>query len=99
MPIKRILVVAATAIAVAGFVSGLDCEAGETPTLAQIKGVLQQCVDKQNRTPGIVVGVIDTNRTNVVAYGIRERGRAEEVDGDSIFEIGSITKVFTTTTP
>lgn len=76
-------------------VSGVDCEAAETPTIAQIKKALQECVDKQNRTPGIVVGVIDVNRTNVVAYGVRERGKAGKVDGDSIFEIGSITKVFT----
>ncbi len=65
------------------------------PTADQIREVLQRCVDRQNRTPGIVVGVIDANGTNVVAYGKRERGNAEKVDGDSIFEIGSITKVST----
>jgi serine-type D-Ala-D-Ala carboxypeptidase/endopeptidase len=79
------------------FNSHLDCFAAGTATVAEIKRILQQCVDRQNRTPGIVVGVIDTNRTNVIAYGVRERGRVEKVDGDSVFEIGSITKVFTTT--
>ncbi len=73
-----------------------DCEAAETPSVPQIKKVLEQCVVGQNRTPGIVVGVIGANGTNVVAYGLRERGKAGKVDGDSIFEIGSITKVFTT---
>ena len=75
----------------------VDCGAGETPTVAQIKAVLQQCVVGQNRTPGIVVGVIDANGTNVVANGVRERGKVDRVDGDSIFELGSITKLFTTT--
>ncbi len=87
------------ALAVLTFCFGfpIDCLAAETPSVTEIKKILQQCVDKQNRMPGIVVGVIDTNRTNVIAYGVRERGKVEKVDGDSIFEIGSITKVFTTT--
>ncbi len=53
-------------------------------------------MDKQNRAPGIVVGIISEKGTRVVAYGERERGKAEAVNGDTIFEIGSITKVFTT---
>jgi len=78
-------------------ISSTDCEAAETPTVTEIRKVLQQCVDKQNLTPGIVVGVINGNQTHVVAYGVRERGKAGKLDGDSLFEIGSITKVFTTT--
>jgi CubicO group peptidase (beta-lactamase class C family) len=65
-------------------------------TAAEIKSLLEMCVNKQHRAPGIVVGVIDDSGTKVVAYGKRERGKPEPVDGDSIFEIGSVTKVFTT---
>jgi CubicO group peptidase (beta-lactamase class C family) len=76
-------------------VSSVDCQAAETLDAAQIRKVLQQCVDGQKRTPGIVAGVIDPHGTNVIAYGNRERGKPDKVDGDSIFEIGSIAKVFT----
>jgi CubicO group peptidase (beta-lactamase class C family) len=63
---------------------------------AEIKSVLQTCVDKQHRAPGIVVGVVDKGGTKIIAYGRKERGKPEPVDGDTLFEIGSITKVFTT---
>jgi CubicO group peptidase (beta-lactamase class C family) len=69
---------------------------GAPQTEAEIKSVLQNCVDKQHRAPGIVVAVIDDSGTQVVAYGQRERGKPDAVDGDTLFEIGSITKVFTT---
>jgi serine-type D-Ala-D-Ala carboxypeptidase/endopeptidase len=87
----------AVAMVVLGCGFHMDCQAADTPSVAEIKQLLRQCVDAQNRTPGVVVGVISTKRTNVVAYGVPERGRDGTLSGDSIFEIGSITKVFTTT--
>ena len=71
------------------------CEGGETPSTATIKEVLQKCVEKQNRAPGMVEGLVDKNGVTIVAWGKREDGKADEVNGDTIFEIGSITKVFT----
>jgi D-alanyl-D-alanine-carboxypeptidase/D-alanyl-D-alanine-endopeptidase len=68
--------------------------AGRSPQ--EIKQLLGQCVDEQKRAPGIVVGVIDTRGTNIYAHGVCERGKTNEVNGDTLFEIGSITKVFTT---
>jgi len=65
-------------------------------TEAAIKALLKICVDEQHRAPGIVVGVVDDLGTKVVGYGKRLRGKPEPVDGDTLFEIGSITKVFTT---
>src|SRR5438067_6153489 len=40
-------------------------------------------------------GVIDPNGRRVVAYGKLANGDPRTLDGDTIFEIGSITKVFT----
>jgi serine-type D-Ala-D-Ala carboxypeptidase/endopeptidase len=71
------------------------CEAGGTPSAEAMKKVLQQCVEKEKRAPGIVAGLVDKNGATVAAWGRREDGKPEEVNGDTIFEIGSITKVFT----
>lgn len=71
------------------------CAGEETPSAAKIKEVLRRCVEKQKRAPGIVAAVIDKNGATVVAWGKREDGQPDEVNGDTLFEIGSITKVFT----
>lgn len=49
--------------------------------------------DKQN--VGIVVGVIDKNGSRIFSHGVMERTGARPVDGDTVFEIGSVTKLFT----
>lgn len=66
-----------------------------TPTEAEIHGVLKRRIDQEHRTVGIVAGVIDPSGRRVVSYGSLEKGGARKVDGDTLFEIGSVTKVFT----
>jgi CubicO group peptidase (beta-lactamase class C family) len=44
---------------------------------------------------GIAVGVLDDSGAHVIGHGRVAKDRAEVPDGDTIFEIGSITKVFT----
>ncbi len=61
---------------------------------ADVKSYLVDLVDNQKRAPGIVVGVIDTNGTRVIGYGKTRQG-GSNVDGNTVFEIGSVTKVFT----
>jgi serine-type D-Ala-D-Ala carboxypeptidase/endopeptidase len=62
----------------------------------EIMGIIKQRVDEK-RSAGIVVGVVDPDgRTRVVAYGDPGPGQPP-LDGNSVFEIGSISKVFTAT--
>ena len=45
---------------------------------------------------GIVVGLIEPKGRHVIAHGSMAEGDARPVDGDTLFEIASVTKVFTT---
>jgi serine-type D-Ala-D-Ala carboxypeptidase/endopeptidase len=45
----------------------------------------------------IVVGIITPNGTQVYSYGNLSKANSTKVNGNTIFDIASITKVFTTT--
>ena len=61
----------------------------------EIREILVKRIDQQKQAVGIVVGVIEPTGRRVVAYGNLANGDPRTLDGDTIFEIGSITKVFT----
>jgi D-alanyl-D-alanine-carboxypeptidase/D-alanyl-D-alanine-endopeptidase len=61
----------------------------------EIREILVKRIDQQKQAVGIVVGVIEPNGRRVVAYGNLANGDPRTLDGDTIFEIGSISKVFT----
>ena len=65
------------------------------PGTDEIHEILVKRVDQQKQAVGIVAGVIDPNGRRVVAYGNLANGEPRTLDGDTIFEIGSISKVFT----
>ena len=62
---------------------------------AEIRKILVDRVDVQHQSVGIVVGVITPEGRRVIAYGHLEKGDSRPLNGDTIFEIGSATKVFT----
>jgi CubicO group peptidase (beta-lactamase class C family) len=68
---------------------------GRLPPDSEIRQILVQRVDTLQQSVGIVVGIIGPRGHRVVAYGTLDKGENRPVDGNSLFEIGSITKVFT----
>ena len=65
------------------------------PGTGDIRDVLIRRVDQQKQAVGIVAGVIAPDGRHVVAYGNLAKGDPRTLDGDTIFEIGSVSKVFT----
>ena len=65
------------------------------PSDDEILRVIKQRVDEK-RSAGIVVGILEDGRTRVIAYGDPGPGQPA-LDGNTVFEIGSISKVFTAT--
>ena len=62
---------------------------------SEIRKILVERVGLENAGMAIVVGVIDANGRRVIAYGSLARNDKRRLDGDTVFEIGSMTKVFT----
>jgi serine-type D-Ala-D-Ala carboxypeptidase/endopeptidase len=62
----------------------------------QIRNILRERIDERRESVGIVVGIIAPDRRSIISYGTFGKNDPRPVDGDTIFEIGSINKVFTT---
>jgi D-alanyl-D-alanine-carboxypeptidase/D-alanyl-D-alanine-endopeptidase len=60
-----------------------------------VRQILVDRVDISKRSVGIVVGMIGPQGAKVTGYGKLAVGSSAVPDGDTVFEIGSITKVFT----
>ena len=65
------------------------------PPDSQIRGILMDRIDRARQGVGIVVGVVEPRETRIVAYGRLDAGDKRALDGDTVFEIGSVTQVFT----
>src|SRR5262245_59991578 len=61
----------------------------------EIREILVKRIDQQKQAVGIVAGIIEPNGRRVVAYGNLANGDSRTLHGDTIFEIGSVSKVFT----
>jgi CubicO group peptidase (beta-lactamase class C family) len=69
--------------------------ASAMPTEAEIRQILVDRIDAQHQGVGIVVGVVGPEGRRIVAYGHLEKGDTRPLNGDTVFEIGSVSKVFT----
>jgi len=78
-----------------GLLLATSCAATDAPLLPQrVADTLQQRIDA-GEYPVLVIAVVDGDRSAVYSYGKLEHGQS--LDGDTVFEIGSITKTFTAT--
>jgi CubicO group peptidase (beta-lactamase class C family) len=68
---------------------------GAEPDDAYIRAILQERVEKSKRNIGIVVGLVSSKGSRIISYGKPALNSNAALDGDTVFEIGSITKVFT----
>lgn len=63
------------------------------PSNDAIRALLEQRM--QHNGVGIVVGVIDSRGRQVIANGVYAKGDPRKLDGDTVFQLGSLTKPFT----
>lgn len=89
-----------------GYASGALGESPERPSRAggadpevdddsAIRDILRRRIEVENRAVGMAVCVVRPDRTRFVAWGRARLGDDRLVAPDTVFEIGSITKVFT----
>lgn len=48
-----------------------------------------------DETPGFIIGIVDQDSTYFVEFGSKEKGSKATINAEDIFEVGSISKVFT----
>jgi len=67
----------------------------ETIDDREIAKLVRFRIEKQRRATGAVIGVLRPSGRSIVAYQSKRGPRAVEPGGDTVFEIASLTKVFT----
>jgi CubicO group peptidase (beta-lactamase class C family) len=79
----------------AGFILSCASAFSQVPSDTEIRKILADRVGAENNGIGIVVGVVDANGRRIASYGRLAKNDNRKLDGDTVFEIGSMTKVFT----
>jgi CubicO group peptidase (beta-lactamase class C family) len=64
-------------------------------TDAEIRQLLVDRIDVQHKSVGTVAGIATPQGRRFISYGQADRSGGRPLDGDTVFEIGSMTKVFT----
>lgn len=92
---RRAFAIGAAALVPAGQAFGQAKAPWTIPDDAAIRAILAERIDAQKSGVAIVVGVVDASGRRFVGHGSRIKGQTAPVDGMTMFEIGSMTKSFT----
>jgi CubicO group peptidase (beta-lactamase class C family) len=93
--VSRNLCIAVTALLVSTAAFSQPPADSPVASDADIRKILIDRVGAENQGIALVVGVIEPKGRRVVSYGSLAKDDKRPVNGDTIFEIGSVTKVFT----
>ncbi len=95
----RIVTQAALALSLIFCFSAHNAQAQSLPprlaSRPEVVAMLRQRVDVQHHGNAIVVGVINKKGREIIAYGQFDKADPRVPNGETVYEIGSITKVFT----
>jgi serine-type D-Ala-D-Ala carboxypeptidase/endopeptidase len=92
---RRVLL---SALGVAVLVASTLAQSGASSGVAsnaEIQKILADRVDTYRQSVGVVVGVIEPSGRRIVTYGRASTNTPIPLNGDTLFEIGSMSKVFT----
>jgi D-alanyl-D-alanine-carboxypeptidase/D-alanyl-D-alanine-endopeptidase len=94
-PVKSLLQLVFLSVLVLVFTIPHSLLAAQSESIeSRIREVVKERVDKYGKSFGIVVGIINENGSKIISYGKLSKD-GPEVDGDTVFELCSTTKVFT----
>lgn len=80
----------------ANFIAFQLAEAGPASLSDEaIRDILRRRIDVEKRATGMAVGIAEGGRQRVIVYGRQGLGDARSIMANTLFEIGSITKIFT----
>lgn len=93
-PTRRTVLGSMVALPALGLRWGTASAAG-LPTAADVQRLLIRRIDEEKQSLGMIVGLVSGAGRRVVAYGVRSGTDSRLPAADSLFNIGSIAKVFT----
>ena len=92
---RRVLAIPLGTLLSATIITAQSPANSPVPSDADIRKILVERIDTQRQSVGLVAGVIEPTGRRVVAYGNLAKDDSRPLSGETVFEIGSITKVFT----
>jgi D-alanyl-D-alanine-carboxypeptidase/D-alanyl-D-alanine-endopeptidase len=73
----------------------LQAQDPQLPSDAEIRTLLANRIDVGKQSVGMVVGIVTPAGRRIISYGSLDNGDTRPLNGNTVYEIGSMSKVFT----